>query len=1093
MAAAILLPLMHARTASAQCKKNSRALRQSKTNLQTLKQKRGARAGAARKASPRPTKASALAAAGACATPFTEAAGSPVLVGDSPLKAAVADFDGDGKLDMATANSFSDDVTILLGNGTGAFTEAAGSPVTVGTSPVSVAAADFDNDGDQDLAVANIDDDTVTILLGDGAGGFTEAANSPFNAGPGPASVVTGDFNNDGRQDLATANAGCTDVTILLGDGAGDFSEAAGSPVTVGITPVSITLADFNKDGKADLATANVDGDDVTILLGDGAGGFTATATSPTAGSSPASIAAGDFNNDGKADLAVGNDNDGDVTILLGDGSGGFAEPAGSPVWVGFGVSVAVLDFNNDGRQDLAAASLAFSDVTILLGDGAGGFTESPGSPVPVGDGPFTVAVGDFNRDGRPDIATPNAGCSDVTVLLNTCDRDCQGANFFEAAGSPIALQVTGEPTRVAVGDFNNDGRPDLAVTSVLNELFILLGDGAGGFTEAAGSPVATGNSSFPVVVADFDNDGKQDLAVGNYGESSLTILLGDGTGGFTEAAGSPIAGVVSPLGLATGDFNRDGNQDLAAANDASDSVTILLGDGTGGFKPPVGLPVTVGDSPKSVTAGDFNNDGKTDLATANANSNDLTILIGDGAGGFSQPAGSPVAAGGSPEDVVAADFNRDGNLDLAATVSPEHVVILLGDGAGGFTEHAGSPVALGEYFFALAAGDFNNDGKTDLAASGNAAGNVSFLLGNGAGGFTQTAGSPVKAGLDPFDVAAGDFNNDGRLDLVTPNNGSRDVTVLLNACPVDLSITKKDTPDPVLAGNQVTYDLTVTNLSAKTAPGVVVTDQLAASTTFVSAAPSQGSCTGTTLITCDLGDIAGGGSATVRIVARTTVPGPAANTAVVKSALPDPDRSNNADRAPTSVFGLKSLSLSPALLTGGCWNSRYTATITLTEPAPAGGVLVQLSDDAAKVNTPAAVKIEKGKTTVTFSGAVGMGTSVREVTFTATAGATTVKKKLTVTPVRIVSLSLSTSTVKGGNSVTGNLSLTCSPTSDVVVTLTSGRWAAWLPAVQLTVPAGHSTGQFTVNTLKVTSPVDALITASANGAAKSATLHIVP
>jgi spore coat protein U-like protein len=139
------------------------------------------------------------------------------------------------------------------------------------------------------------------------------------------------------------------------------------------------------------------------------------------------------------------------------------------------------------------------------------------------------------------------------------------------------------------------------------------------------------------------------------------------------------------------------------------------------------------------------------------------------------------------------------------------------------------------------------------------------------------------------------------------------------------------------------------------------------------------------------------------------------------------------------------------------------------------------------------AVKVEKGQTTATFTGGAGMVTGVREVIFTATAGATAVKKKLTVQPVRITSLSLAPNPVRGGNPVTGTLSLTCSPAGDVTVTLSSGRWAAWLPARQITVPAGHATAKFTVNTLRVTDPLEALITASANGAARSATLKIVP
>ncbi len=422
------------------------------------------------------------------------------------------------------------------------------------------------------------------------------------------------------------------------------------------------------------------------------------------------------------------------------------------------------------------------------------------------------------------------------------------------------------------------------------------------------------------------------------------------------------------------------------------------------------------------------------------------------------------------------------------------NVTILLGDGAGGFTQPPAVTV-LDSNITTIVVADFNNDGKQDLATGDFTYTTVRVLLGDGAGGFTEPATSPIEVGEGPFAIAAGDLNNDGRQDLAAPKlfeRTARGVSILLNAC-VDLAITKTDTPDPVLAGNEITYNLTVTNNGSIPVPDVVVTDQLAPSTTFFSANPSQGGCTGTTLITCNLGSIDAGDSATIKIVAKTTIPTLATNTAIVNSAAFDPDRSNNADREPTKVVGLKSLSFSPTLFMGGCWFSSYNATVTLTGPAPAGGVVVQLSDDSPNVNNPAAVKVEAGKTTAIFRGGAGAVSNVQEVTFTATAGATTVKKKLTVLPIRVAALSLAPSTIRGGNPVTGTVRLTCAPASDTTVMLSSSRWAAWLPARQLTVPAGHPTRQFTVNTLQVTSPIDALITATANGTLKTATLHVVP
>jgi hypothetical protein len=353
---------------------------------------------------------------------FVQPATSPEAVGAEPLSAAVGRFNGDASDDLAVGNYLSDNVTILLGSGAGDFTAAATSPEAVGDGPLSVVVGRFNADAFDDLAVTNQNDGTVTILLGDGAGDFTPAATSPETVGTHPNGAAVGRLNADAFDDLAVANQTDGTVTILLGDGTGNFTAPATSPESVGTSPTSVSVGRFNGDAFSDLAVTNVGSDDVTILLGDGSGNFTAPATSPEpVGDGPWSAAVGRFNIDAFDDLAVGNQNSDDVTILLGDGTGNFTQAPTSPEAVGnYPQSVVVGLFNNDPLADLATANAQSNDVTILFGHGTGDFTQAPTSPESAGTTPVPTVVGRFNGDDASDLAVANYASNDVTILLNT-------------------------------------------------------------------------------------------------------------------------------------------------------------------------------------------------------------------------------------------------------------------------------------------------------------------------------------------------------------------------------------------------------------------------------------------------------------------------------------------------------------------------------------------------------------------------------------------------------------------------------------------------------------------------------------------------
>lgn len=376
------------------------------------------------------------------------------------------------------------------------FAEPSGSPFPVGSSPNALAVGDFNEDGKPDLAVPNAGDNNVTVLLGDGNGGFTKAPGSPFLVGSGPSAVVVGDFNGDAKLDLGISNEVSNTVTILIGNGKGAFIAAHGSPFKVGARkwwlggpswPASLAVGDFNGDGKLDLAIAVVKDNIVIVLLGNGAGGFAVAPRSPVSvGSNPWSVAVGEFNGDGKPDLAITNAGDNNISVLLGNGMGGFTEALGSPFLVGkYPRSVTVSDFDGNGTPDLAIVNAKSENVTVLLGNGTGGFVETPGSPFSLGSvlNPFTHGVWPF----------------------------C-----------------------VAVGDFNRDGKPDLAIANTNNNVTVLLGNGIGGFAEAPDSPFRVGSLPKWVVAADFNADGRPDLATANRNDSNVTVLLNSYSGSVT-------------------------------------------------------------------------------------------------------------------------------------------------------------------------------------------------------------------------------------------------------------------------------------------------------------------------------------------------------------------------------------------------------------------------------------------------------------------------------------------------------------------------------------------------------------------------------
>ncbi|MBI4468271.1 MAG: VCBS repeat-containing protein [Acidobacteria bacterium] len=358
----------------------------------------------------------------------------------------------------------------------------------------------------------------------------------------------------------------------------------------------------------------------------------------------------------------------------------------------------------------------------------------------------------------------------------------CSSPSFSAATN----YDVGGSAGHMTVGDFNRDGVPDLAVANATaNAVSILLGDEVGGFGPKTDFP-SGGGGLIGRGIGDFNHDGKLDLAIGNAQSNTVSILLGDGMGGFGEKTDFPVN---RPFMETVADFNLDGNLDLAMTVSVPEwNVAVLLGDGKGSFGPATYYcsyePTQFTGGRAGIAVGDFNRDGKPDLAAGGGKgtgappfTNNMVVLLGDGLGGFGPPA--YLTLGQGPQAWAVGDFNDDGVTDIAVKTAPNNMAVLLGDGKGSFSERTLFPAGIGA---GPTAADFNRDGKLDLVHPNGPDGTVSVLLGDGKGGFGERV--TFSVGGTPQKPEVGDFNRDGKPDIVVPKMAPPgQVSVLLNTC----------------------------------------------------------------------------------------------------------------------------------------------------------------------------------------------------------------------------------------------------------------------------------------------------------------------
>jgi len=676
--------------------------------------------------------------------------------GGWPQTVTVADLNGDGKLDLAMTTPINNKVSVLI-NTSAFFTMsfAAAQTFAVGSNPGFITTADVNADGKPDLIVTNGGDGTVSVLLnttapGDSTASFT--GQQTFATGPSPHWIAATDLDGDGRPDLAVANFGSNSVSVLLNTtaaGAATPTFAAQQSFAAGTSPAAVATADVNGDGKRDLLVAN-GGGTISVLLNAIAPGDTVPSFAPqqefVTGTNPTSIVAADFNGDGKPDVAVVNSSSNTISMLRNTTAPGAGTPSfAAQQTFATGAkpySIAAADVSGDGRIDLFVTNLDDNSVSVLL-NSTSAPSAAPGfgtqQVFAAGSAPGSVTTADINGDGKPDLVAANLSDNNVSVMLNISAPGAATPSF----ATQKVFAAGGLPQFVAAADINGDGKPDLIVANTNDDTISVLIDttapGANTSTFAVQQTFATGVAPASVAATDIDGDGKPELVVSNLGSSNVSVLRnitapGAATPDF--AAQQTFAVGSRPCSIATADINGDGKPELIVANSYDDNVSVLFNTTAPGGAPSFAAQRTyaVGQFPIAVAVADINGDGKSDLIVANYADNTVSVLRNTTSLGTPNFAAQQTfSAGDYPTSITTADLDGDGKPDvIAANYVNNSVTLLINStvpGSTTFNLTAWDFVSTGSPSVGVAAADVNGDGRQDLIVANTRAASVSVLL----------------------------------------------------------------------------------------------------------------------------------------------------------------------------------------------------------------------------------------------------------------------------------------------------------------------------------------------------------------------------
>jgi hypothetical protein len=704
---------------------------------------------------------------------------SAYLIGPNfgTFSVALADFNGDNYLDIVVANAYGSSIGIFLGDGTGAFPKQTLYTINYIFQPLYVIVADFNNDNINDIAVTDYGDDEVVIFYGYGDGSFALARIYPTGLGSKPYGITAGDLDNNKQLELVVALWGTGNIAVLTEYYAAKFINQTIYSTGSASQPFSVAVADFNNDNRSDIVVANSGTDNLSILFGSSNGTFDMEIMySIGIDSHPQYVITCDINHDNQSDIVSVNSENNSISVIIGYGNGTFREQMMySTGDSSYPYAVASGDFNNDSRLDLIVANEATDSVGILFGFDYTSFRSQGAYNNSNNIGPIGIVVSDFNNDTYLDIVATFHWTNEIGIVLGYGNGSFTNIMVYSTS-------TGSQPWGIVVGDFNNDHQLDIVVANTgTNNIGVLLGYGNGSFAAIVTYSIEGNSTPVAVAVGDFNNDGQLDIAVANSGADNVGVLLGYGNGTFSVVNLYATGQDSTPWSIIVADINNDGRMDIVVANYGTDSIGVLLEYSDGTFQRQASFPTGYDSKPYWITLGDFNGDNRSDIASANLNNNNVGILLGYGNGTFASIITYSTGAGSVPRCISVGDFNNDNVLDIAvANSGTNNIVVLFGFGDGSFLLGTAYSTNTGSQPFALAIGDFNNDTEIDIAVANNIASNIEVFLGYVSQYFAGVTTYSTGKGSQPHSIAVGDLNNDGWSDVVVANYATDNVGVLL-------------------------------------------------------------------------------------------------------------------------------------------------------------------------------------------------------------------------------------------------------------------------------------------------------------------------